>query len=181
MANLKDLIVNGVTRFIGKVYAPTPAIGSKDSQVATTSFVVNATVASAATATKATQDGSGNVITDTYATTAFVSNATSAKMDLAPQITTLTAGTSVALVDNSINRITIDTATTFVLPTITDNTKLHQILVQITLSYVVAINVGTTMYFNAEAPDLSSTGNYNLIYEYNGTDWVCGSLTKGTV
>ena len=39
MANLKDLIVNGVTRFIGKVYAPTPVIGSKDSQVATTSFV----------------------------------------------------------------------------------------------------------------------------------------------
>ena len=27
MANLKDLLVNGVTRFIGKVYAPTPEAG----------------------------------------------------------------------------------------------------------------------------------------------------------
>ena len=40
MANLKDLLVNGVTRFIGKVYAPTPETGDNSTQVATTAFVM---------------------------------------------------------------------------------------------------------------------------------------------
>ena len=40
MANLKDLLVNGVTRFIGKVYAPTPEAGDNSTQVATTAFVM---------------------------------------------------------------------------------------------------------------------------------------------
>lgn len=40
MANLKDLLVNGVTRFIGKVYAPTPETGDNSAQVATTAFVM---------------------------------------------------------------------------------------------------------------------------------------------
>ena len=40
MANLKDLLVNGVSRFIGKVYAPTPEAGDNSTQVATTAFVM---------------------------------------------------------------------------------------------------------------------------------------------
>lgn len=39
MANLKDLIVNGVTRFIGKAYAQTPSTDSNDNQIATTAYV----------------------------------------------------------------------------------------------------------------------------------------------
>lgn len=39
MANLKDLIVNGVANFIGRVYAQTPTTGTSDRQVATTEFV----------------------------------------------------------------------------------------------------------------------------------------------
>ena len=146
MANLKDLLVNGVSRFIGKVYAPTPEAGDNSTQVATT---------------------------------AFITSSISTKQDVAPTVTTLTDAATVALVDNSINRITISTATTFTLPTITDNTKLHQILVQVNLTAVVSINVGTTYFFNSTAPDLSTTGLYNLIFEYDGTHWVCGSLDIG--
>ena len=50
MANLKDLIVNGTARVIGKVYAP--------------EFVGKLT----GNADTATGDGSGNIIKDTYAT-----------------------------------------------------------------------------------------------------------------
>ena len=39
MANLKDLIVNGTTRFIGTAYANTPTAGDSSKQVATTAFV----------------------------------------------------------------------------------------------------------------------------------------------
>ncbi len=53
MANLKDLIVNGAARVIGKVYAP--------------EFVGKLT-GNADTATKATGDKEGNEITTTYAT-----------------------------------------------------------------------------------------------------------------
>lgn len=41
MANLRDLIVNGVTKFIGKAYAQTPPQGTSDTQIATTEFVSN--------------------------------------------------------------------------------------------------------------------------------------------
>ena len=60
MANLKDLIVNGAARVIGKVYAP--------------EFVGNLT-GNADTATKATGDKSGNEITTTYATKAELTTA----------------------------------------------------------------------------------------------------------
>ena len=53
MANVKDLLVNGNTRCLGKVYGD--------------NFIGNLT-GNASTATKATQDASGNVITETYAT-----------------------------------------------------------------------------------------------------------------
>lgn len=51
MASFKDLFVNGVARFIGKVYASGGVVGNLEG-----------------TATKATQDGSGNTITSTYMT-----------------------------------------------------------------------------------------------------------------
>lgn len=53
MAQLKDLIVNGFAKILGKVYA---------------SEFVGKLTGNASTATKATQDASGNVITSTYAT-----------------------------------------------------------------------------------------------------------------
>ena len=41
MANLKDLLVNGSTNHIGRNYSQTPALGTKDRQVATTEFVLD--------------------------------------------------------------------------------------------------------------------------------------------
>lgn len=100
-----------------------------------------------------------------------------------PVIKTLAGSGTIALDDNSINVITPTGAVTFGLPTITDNTKLHQILVQVKLSTVYSINVGTTYYFNKKAPDMSTTGYYNLIYEYDKqySRWICGCMKKGTV
>lgn len=60
MANLKDLIVNGSARVIGKTYS--------------SEFVGNLT-GNADTATKATGDKSGNEITTTYATKAELTTA----------------------------------------------------------------------------------------------------------
>lgn len=100
-----------------------------------------------------------------------------------PVIKTLAGSGTIALDDNSINVITPTGAVTFGLPTITDNTKFHQILVQVNLSTVYSINVGTTYYFNKKAPDMSVTGYYNLIYEYDKQDarWICGCMKKGSV
>lgn len=99
-----------------------------------------------------------------------------------PTITTLATSGTIALGDNSINVVTPTAAITFGLPTVTDNTKFHQILVQIQMSTVYSINVGTTYYFNKKAPDMSATGYYNLIYEYDKqyAHWVCGCMKKGT-
>lgn len=41
MANLKDLIVNGTSRFIGKVFGPTPTEGDYSKQLATTEYVID--------------------------------------------------------------------------------------------------------------------------------------------
>lgn len=56
--------------FTGTPKAPTATSGTNTTQIATTAFVTTAIAnkTSVASATKATQDGSGNVITDTYLT-----------------------------------------------------------------------------------------------------------------
>lgn len=95
---------------------------------------------------------------------------------------TLGTSGSIALTDNNAYKITPTGTVTFTLPSVTDKTKLHQILVQIKLTSTYTINVGTTYYFNKTKPNFSSTGTYNLIYEYDNIDshWVCGSVSKGT-
>ena len=96
-------------------------------------------------------------------------------------IDTLATTGSVALADNNAYKITPTGTVTFTLPSISDTTKLHQILVQIKLTATYTINLGTTYYFNKTKPDFSSAGTYNLIYEYDCIDnhWVCGSVSKG--
>ena len=91
-----------------------------------------------------------------------------------PIITLSSIGT-IALSDNSINRITPTGSITFSLPQVVDNNVFHQILVQMNLTTVHNINLGTNLYFGDEAP-LFETGNYNIIYEYNGSNWVVGSI-----
>ena len=97
-------------------------------------------------------------------------------------ITVNTLGTSgtITLSDNSINKITPSAAVTFSLPS-GDATTFHQILVQVNMSSVKTITLGTSYYFNKKAPDLSAVGNYNLLYEYDSalSAWVVGCVSKG--
>lgn len=87
---------------------------------------------------------------------------------------------TIDLTTNSLNSITPTAAVTFVLPNVTSSTELNQILVQINLTTVYSIDVGTTYYFNSKAPDMSSVGMYDLIYEYDEDQnvWVCGWMRK---
>lgn len=107
------------------------------------------------TAAKATADDNGNNIATTYALQKMVVN------------TLATSGT-VALTDNSVNHITPTGTVTFSLPSISDHTIFHQILVQVNLSSKQTINLGTSNYFFRTTPEFE-TVRYNIIYEHNGT------------
>ena len=95
-------------------------------------------------------------------------------------VNTLSTSGTITLSDNSINKITPTAAVTFSLP-IGDATTFHQILVQVNMSTVYTITLGTSNYFNKKAPDMSSVGKYNLLYEYDSalSDWVVGCVSKG--
>lgn len=106
------------------------------------------------------------------------------KEDILKAVNVLTTSGALALEDNSINSITPSGNIAFTLPTVTDNTKFHQILVQINLVTVYSIDLGlgaTPHYFNLQAPDLSQAGVYNLVYEYDKANqyWVAGVIEKG--
>ena len=103
------------------------------------------------------------------------------KSDIKETITTLASSGTISLVSNSINRMTCTGTTTFSLPASVDNTIFNQILVQLEMSSVQTINLGTTHFFKRTTPDLSAAGNYNILFEYDGTNWVCGVISKGTV
>lgn len=121
----------------------------------------------ASTATKATQDSVGNVILATYEKIAKPVEAIN--------------GSSIELADNTIYKIQISNDTTFVLPTVTNLNTFHQIVIQLDMStQPYSITLGTSVYFDGEAPDLSTSGVYNLYYEYDilSQAWVCGALIK---
>lgn len=99
-------------------------------------------------------------------------------------VTVLATSGTIALSDNSINPITPTASVTFTLPTVTDNTIFHQILVQLNLtntSYIDGTQLGTTHYFNMSTPAFPQTGNYNIYFEYDATDgnWYVGNIIKG--
>lgn len=101
-----------------------------------------------------------------------------------PSVNILESSGTINLSDNSINAITLSDNVTFVLPAVSDNTKFHQILIQINMPTVYSVDLGlgaTPNYFDNTAPDLSISGVYNLLYEYDHENeyWVCGVITKG--
>ncbi len=103
---------------------------------------------------------------------------------LSQPVTVLPTSGTITLSDNSINSITTTGAVTFSLPTVTDNTIFHQILVQLNLTnttYISFSSLGADKYFNYEVPQFSETGQYNIIYEYDSTsnNWVVGVIGKG--
>lgn len=97
-------------------------------------------------------------------------------------ITTLQTSGTITLIDNSINKIQPTGNITFNLPSVSDLTVFHQILIQVNLTTVYSFNFGTSYYFNEDAPDLSTAGTYNIIYEYDAAanHWVIGAIKKGS-
>ncbi|MBO6180620.1 hypothetical protein J6O86_02925 [bacterium] len=95
------------------------------------------------------------------------------------KVTSLSNYGTFNLEDNSINRINATNTVTFNLPEISTSNEFHQILVQLYMSYPRTINLGTTHFFNSKVPDLSEAGKYNIIFEHDGTNWVCGVIKKG--
>jgi len=98
-------------------------------------------------------------------------------------VTVLATSGAITLADNSINSITPTGVVTFTLPTITNNTIFHQILVQVNLtntSYLSLNSLGTEKYFDMSSPDLTETGNYNIYYEHDAINnyWVVGAIRK---
>ena len=93
-----------------------------------------------------------------------------------------TATTAALAVSQSFNAYTmaISGNTTFVLPTITDNTKHYEILINASFSSAsLIITWGTTFFFNGTAPTIG-IGTYNIIYEWDNlsSHWVCGIIKK---
>lgn len=68
----------------------------------------------------------------------------------------------------------------FVLPTAPSD-KLSKIFIQLKISAIGTINLGTNKYFGKQAPDLSVIGLYNITYEYDVNDkvWIVGAIAKG--
>ena len=87
-----------------------------------------------------------------------------------------------SLSDGTGYAITLSGNTTFVLPTVTDLSRYHKILVQLKKTSQT-VTLGTDKYFNNVAPSLSSSGMYDLTYEYdnNANVWVVDVVYKGTV
>lgn len=101
------------------------------------------------------------------------------KEDINKSINTLTVVNGiVSPLSNTINKLTLNGDCEFVFPTITDNSKFYQILIQLTTNTTVAIDWNTTDFFGGDIPDID-IGKYDVIAEYNGTNWVVGIIEKG--
>lgn len=86
----------------------------------------------------------------------------------------------IPLKDNSKYYLTPTGDLTFILPTVTDLSKRHNILVQLDLTEPVNIDLGTTTYFDRIAPSFTTVGTYDIMYEYNNAAgvWVAGATGK---
>ena len=71
-------------------------------------------------------------------------------------------------------------------PITLDNTKFHQIAIQINMPTAYSIDIGLGIYphwLTENAPDLSNAGNYNLYYEWDNANqfWRVGASANGGV
>ena len=110
-------------------------------------------------------------------------SALNGKQDFNSTIIVLATSGTVSLTSNMVHTITPSATVTFSLPSISDNTKFYQILVQINMTTARTLNLGTTYFFNKITPSISSAGVYNLYYEYDKAKgwWVCGVMPKGVI
>lgn len=87
---------------------------------------------------------------------------------------------NITLTTNTINRISITGNVTFNLPTPTADI-FNQILIQLSMPNLYTVNLGTNYTFNNVLPALTEAGNYNLIYENDGSNWYVGIIEKGEI
>ena len=120
-----------------------------------------------------------NYINDTLRTT----------LSIYQDVNVLETSGTIALTDNSTNSITPTGSVTFTLPTISDNTKFHQMLVQMYLAdatatgYVTGDSLGSNViYANGVKPTFINAGYYDIVYEYNSIaeKWSVGVTYIGT-
>lgn len=89
--------------------------------------------------------------------------------------------TPIELECNKIYRITPENDIEFSLPVIDDNTKFYQIYIIMNLPTYYDIELGTDWGFNSVLPAITQAGKYNILYEYDGSNWVCGIITRNEV
>lgn len=78
---------------------------------------------------------------------------------------------------NRIYSVDLGETSTFYLPELAEN-EYAQILVQANVTVAHYANFGTQFFFNSEVPYLE-VGKYNLIWEWDGTNWYAGAISKG--
>lgn len=87
-------------------------------------------------------------------------------------------GYKIELSADTIGKTTISDKTTFILPSVSSNNVYHQIMVLMNMPTVKTIDLGTEIYFNGIEPNLTVAGNYTIVYEYDGSNWVVGAILK---
>lgn len=124
---------------------------------------------------------SSNDFTDDYKSKVESMDGLQLKVDKLESVSDVIEITSIdgniTLDTNRIYRTTISEDTTFVLPATVEDNKFNQILVQANISDGVNIDFGTEYYFGSGYQ--GDAGNYNFIFEHNGSDWVYGALYTG--
>lgn len=95
-------------------------------------------------------------------------------------VNVLNGAGSINLESNTVNRVKITGTLEFILPNPTFNV-FNQILVQVSMPTLQNVDLGTTYSFNNQLPALTEAGDYNLIYEHDGSNWYVGILTKGEI
>ncbi|MGN0024131.1 MAG: hypothetical protein ACI351_01720 [Candidatus Avelusimicrobium sp.] len=89
---------------------------------------------------------------------------------------------TVTLADGNVYRIRISTATTFVLPAVTDVSVHHQIKVFLSVSGTPAINWGTSHFFGGFAPYVQE-GEFVVYFDFVPAlnVWVAGAMEAGAL
>ena len=103
------------------------------------------------------------------------------KSTLNGDIITLGSSGTQSLTNNRVHKITCNGNTTFSLPT-GSGTEFKEIVVLLYMPTAYSISLGTSVYFGDSTPDMSNSGYYTIIYEYDPirSSWVVGVLSKET-
>lgn len=97
-------------------------------------------------------------------------------------LNTLPSSGTILLEDQKSYKVEATGDIAFVLPTITDLTKLHRIFIQFKVTNGSNnVSLGTNYFFNKINPDFTIAGIYDIEYEYDNLNnvWVCRTEIKG--